>query len=113
MVTVVDYHCRENKDGEEFFTLELRGDLEMVQSQNTGKFYATTKRCSIVSTFDESVCEMMVGKTMPGTIVKVDVEPYEYAIPESGEVVKLAHRWEFAPESVRHVEPAMEKAVFQ
>lgn len=113
MVTVVDYHLRTNKDGEEFFTLELNGDLVMVKSQNTGKFYATTKRCSIVSTFTESVCKMMIGKTIPGEIVKVETEPYEYAIPESGEIIKLSHRWEYAPEGVKKKEPTMEKAIFQ
>lgn len=111
MVTVVNYHRHSNAEGEEFFTLELRGDLEMVKSQSTGRHYATTKRCTVSSTFDENVCKMMVGKTMPGKIIKKEVEQYDYALPESGEIVQLTHRWEFQPEEVK--ERQLEKAVFE
>jgi len=41
MVTVIDYHVRESKTGETFTTLSLQGDIEMIKSQKTGKFYAT------------------------------------------------------------------------
>lgn len=111
MVTVVNYKQHEKADGDKFFTLELRGELEMVKSQKTGKFYATTKKCSIVSTFDEHVCKMMIGKSLPGSIVKKEVESYDYAIPESGEVIQLTHRWEYQHEEVK--EPSVEQVVFQ
>jgi hypothetical protein len=98
MVTVADYAIRQNAEGEDFVVLILQGDLEMVQSQETGRFYATARRCSISSTFNEAVAAQMVGKQIPGNIQKVECEPYEYVIPESGEVVKLSHRWEYVPE---------------
>ena len=35
---------------------------------------------------------------MPGKIEKVEVEPYEYAIPETGELITLSHRYEYLSE---------------
>ena len=40
MVHVKNYALRERKDGETFISLELAGGLEMVQSPETGKFFA-------------------------------------------------------------------------
>ena len=111
MVTVVNYHRHSNAEGEEYFTLELRGDLEMVQSQSTGRFYASTNRCYVSSTFDENTCKLMIGKSIPGSIVKKEVEQYDYTVPESGEVIQLTHRWEFQPEVVE--ERKLEQAVFE
>jgi len=98
MVTVADYAVRQNAEGEDFVVLILQGDLEMVQSQETGRFYATARRCSITSTFNEAIASQMVGKQLPGAIEKIDCEPYEYVIPESGEVITLSHQWEYVPE---------------
>jgi hypothetical protein len=98
MVTIKNYHLRESKTGKPFVTLELQGDVEMVQSMETGRFYATARRCSISSTFDEQTAQSVIGTTMPGKIVRQGCEQYEYAIPESGEVIRLAHRWEYQPD---------------
>ncbi len=43
MVHVKNYALRERKDGETFITLELTGGVEMVQSTDTGRFYATIR----------------------------------------------------------------------
>ena len=66
----------------------------MVRSERTGNFYATTRRCSISSTFDEDTAKLMIGKTMPGSIIKQECEPYEYEL-ENGEVIELSHRWTY------------------
>lgn len=97
MVTVSNYSVRKNAESNSFVTLALQGDLEMVQSLETGKFYATVRTCNISSTLDESTAALMVGKQMPGSIVKVQCEPYEYTIPETGEVVNLSHRYTYSP----------------
>ena len=96
MVTVKNYHLREGDKGK-YVSLELSGDIELVQSQNSGRFYATARRCFIFSTFDEPTAKMMVGKQMPGSIVRSDCDPYDYALPETGEVIKLAYRYEYTP----------------
>ncbi len=97
MVTVAKYSLRTNRDGNSFVILVLQGDLEMVQSQETGRFYATTRTCSISSTFDENTAALLVGKQMPGSIIKQQCEPYEYTIPDTAEVVTLSHRYVYSP----------------
>lgn len=99
MVTVVNIHQRNGSKGP-FIALELMGDVELIQSQTTGKFYATARRCTVPSSFDEQTALMMIGSKMPGTIERVQAEPYDYAIPETGEVIKLAHTYQYKPAEV-------------
>ena len=98
MVIVKNYHLRTGEDGGEFVTLEIEGDLELVQSQNTGRFYATARRCFIFSTFDQETAERMIGSQMPGRIIRVPKDPFDYTIPETGEVIVVNHGWEYIPE---------------
>ena len=98
MVTVSGYAVRQNQQGEEFVVLILQGDLEMVRSQETGNFYATAKKCTITSTFSKQITTEMVGKQLPGRIVKEDCEAYDYLVPETGEIVEMSHRWTYVPE---------------
>lgn len=100
MVTVKDYKVRETKEGKTFISLELMGDMEMVQSSQTGRFYATARRCFISSTFDEATAKRLLGTQMPGRIAKVESEPYDYTIPETGEVIQLAHRYDYVPQEL-------------
>lgn len=81
-----------------FVLLELSGGLELVQSQSSGKFYATMRRCRVPSTFNLDVAKMLIGTTIPGDIVRVEVEPYEYVVASTGEVITLAHSYAFQPE---------------
>ena len=97
MVIVKNYFHREGEKGEPYITLQLEGDMELVQSQKTGRFYATARTCNIYSTFDKPTAERMVGTEMPGKIVRVSCEPYLFTIPETGEVVELAHAWDYVP----------------
>lgn len=105
--TIVDYAKRENKEGEIFFALILEGDLEMVRSKETGRFYATARRTSIPSTFTEERCKLMIGMEIPGKIVKVASDPYDYTIPETGEVIELNYTYDFI------IEDDLEKEVFE
>ncbi len=99
MVTVINYHVRESKSGDTFTTLTLQGDLEMIMSQNSGKYYATARKASIITTFNEESCKALIGRNLPGRIEKKPVdEPYEYQIPDSDEVIQLDYTYEFNPE---------------
>ena len=98
MVTVKAALLRGEGKEKSFVALELTGDLELIQSQNTGRFYATTRRCFIPSTFDIKTAEQFVGKQMPGKIVRVDSDPYDYVIHETGETIRMAHTYEYHPE---------------
>lgn len=105
MVTVTGYSLRQQKEGDKkhYISLDLEGDIEMVQSQNSGRFYATVRRCAISSTFDEATAARMVGKQMTGSIERVPCEPYDYTMPETGEVVKMGYRWDYQPEGGKRV----------
>ena len=98
MVTIVDYKTLQKDDGSEFHALVVQGELEAVKSKESGKMYFTARTAKVPSTFSEASCKSMLGNELPGTIRKVSVEPYEYAIPESGEVITLSHRYEYVSE---------------
>jgi Ca2+-dependent lipid-binding protein len=108
-VTIVDYKQRFNEDGEPFNALILEGELTMVQSTVSKNFYATAKRTSISSTFNDERCKQLIGTQIPGTIEKVECDPYQYVIPETNEEITLRHRYEYRPES----QERMEAAVFE
>jgi hypothetical protein len=98
MVIVSDYLEKINsKTNEPFVLLELSGGLELVQSQNTGKFYATSRKCRIPSTFNADVAKLMVGQQIDGDIVRVESDPYEYTNKTTGEIITLAHSYAYRP----------------
>ena len=96
---VIVSNCFEVKtsEGKTFVSLELSGGLELVQSQTTHKYYATMRRCRIPSTFNLEIAKQMIGSKLNGDIVRIEVDPYEYLIPATGELVKLAHSYSFRP----------------
>src|ERR1044072_2841933 len=98
MVTITNSFVRQNKDGKPFVALELTGDLEMIQSNQTGRFYAAAKRCTVPSAFPEEFAKTLIGKQMPGSIERVETEPYEYTVRETGEVIMLSHTYVYVPD---------------
>ena len=107
MVTISDYRVNVNSEGKSFCSLILQGELELVKSK-TSRFYATARKTSITSTFDENTCRQLIGKTIKGSIVKVDCEDYDYIIPESGEVIRLNYNYSYVADSEN-----VEEEVFQ
>jgi hypothetical protein len=108
MVTITDYSKRVNSEGEEFYALIVQGDLELVKSQQTGRYYATSKKASLPSTFNEETCKSLIGQKLPGSIMRVDCDPYDFKIPEREEIITLSHRWEYSRES-----ESIEETVFE
>jgi hypothetical protein len=98
MVKIIDFVKRQNKDGEEFNALIIQGGLEMVKSNQTGRYYATAKKASVTSTLDDLTCKELIGEKIPGSVQKVECEPYEFTLKETGEVVTLNHRWMYLKE---------------
>lgn len=98
MVTIVDYKSYQSEDGKDFYGLQVQGGLEAVKSKETGRTYLTARKAMVPCTFDEATCQMLKGTQLPGSIKRVETEPYEYDIPESGEVVTLTHRFEYVGE---------------
>lgn len=99
MVRIIDYKMRTSEDGKEFFTLEIQGGIEMVLSQSTGNFYATARKSSITTTFNELTCKALIGTEMPGSVEKQACEPFEYTIEDTGEVIQLSHKYGYVPEN--------------
>ena len=101
MVTVKEVKKAENSMGEEFFGLIVQSGAVAVKSKETGRVYFTAKTAFVSTTFDEETATSMIGQEFDGTIKKVQTDPYEYTIEETGEVIELSHRWEY-------VDPALE-----
>jgi hypothetical protein len=108
MVTVVDYAVRQAKDGREFIALILQGGLSLVQSRSTGNTYATIKRVSIPSTFDEKTAKSFIGEKVPGTVQKKACEPYSFIVKDTGEILNMEYRWVYVPEG-----ETLESAIYE
>ena len=98
MVTIIDFVKRRNNKGEEFNALILQSGIEIVKSRETGRYYATAKRTSITSTFDDAMCHSLIGTQIPGSVQRVDTQPYDFTVPGTREVLKLTHRWVYLKE---------------
>jgi hypothetical protein len=97
-VTVTDYKKRVNKEGKDFITLEIQGGLEFLQSSKNGQFYANVRKCSMLTNFtNEKVAELLIGTQVPGFIIKVETDPYEFTL-SNGDVITLFHRWSYSPD---------------
>jgi hypothetical protein len=108
MVTVTDFATRTSKDGREFNVLILQGGLNMVQSKQTGNFYATLKKCSVPSTFDAETAKSMIGERITGSVQKKSCEPYSFVVKDTGEVMQLDYRWAYLPDGA-----TIEEAIFE
>jgi hypothetical protein len=113
MVTISGYAERESVDGKKFYALILQGGIEMVLSEESGRYYATAKQASITSTFDEATCKALVGTNLPGKIARIQCDPYDYTVKETGEIITLTHRWAYNPNEAAVDEMVYEKAVVE
>ena len=95
MVTVSGYEQKKNQRGEKFIVLNLISDVVMEQSTNTGNWFANTYKANIVASFDEDTAKLMVGKQLPGSIIKQECDPYEYVIKSTGKKKILSHTFEY------------------
>ncbi len=100
MLQITNYHQRQRTDGTSFFTLEIQGGIDMVQSKQTNQFYATVKKTYISSTFDELTCQALIGSPIPGAIGKEDCEPYEYEHKKTGEIITMTTRNVYIPQEL-------------
>ncbi|GGE14056.1 hypothetical protein [Psychroflexus salis] len=98
MVKIVDYVVNENNKGEEFCSLIVQGGVEKVTSKETGRSYLTVRKARVACTFDEITCKGLVGTELPGEVSKVQVEPYEYIVPSTGEVIEMNYSWRYLDE---------------
>ena len=104
MVTIVDYKSFEKENGENFFGLVVQGGIEAVKSTQTGKVYFTARTATVATTFNETVCKGLIGNTLEGSIKKIDCDSYDYTVKETGEVIRLNHRYEFVTDEMSIIE---------
>lgn len=109
MVRIISYKTRQKEDGTNFYLLEVQGGIEMVLSKATGQYYATVKKATVSTTFDEETCKGLIGSKMAGKIVKITTEPYQYTIKESGETISLEHKYIYLPDGVESSEEKLAK----
>lgn len=98
MVTIVDYKEYQKEDGTDFCALVVQGGMEAVKSKETGRTYFTARTAQVACTFNAKLCATLIGNQVEGIIRKVEVEPYEYNNPDTGEIMTLGHRYEFISE---------------
>ena len=103
MVKIVDFKPILKEDGTEFFVLIVQGGIEAVKSQETNRVYLTAKTANVPCTFNETTCESLVGTELSGSVKKVEVEPYDYTIPSTGEMVTLNHRYIYHDEVIEKI----------
>lgn len=98
MVNVIGFQKRTAMDNRDYYVIQLQSDeIELLISQTTGRHYATLKKCWMSTTFDEQTCKLMLGKKMPGTILKEECDPYSFVIEETGEEMTLNFRNVYSP----------------
>lgn len=107
MVTVINYQKRQNSKGNDFYTLDLQGEVEMIRAVDTGKFYAHAKKASITTTLNEQVCKSLVGTKFPGKIVKVACDEFSYKVPGTNETIILNHNYQYIADNAN-----VEEAIF-
>jgi len=110
MVTVKEIKRAENSKGEEFFMLVVESGAMAVKSKQTGRVYFTAKRAYVSTTFDEKTASSLIGMEFEGTIRKVETDPYEYTIEETGEIIEMSHRWEYVDPALEMEEQLVEEA---
>lgn len=107
MVTVINFKKRKNAKDEDFFTLELQGEVELIRAVNTGKFYAHARKATITTTLNEPTCKALIGTKFPGLIKKVACDEYSYLMPGTNDTITLNHQYQYLAEDVK-----VEEAVF-
>jgi hypothetical protein len=95
MVTITDYKNCISQEGKEFFAISLQGDVTVATSKD-GNFYLTANKALIPTSFNEKMCQTLIGKELSGSIQKVPCESYEFT-RETGETVTLNHRYQYSP----------------
>jgi len=98
MVNVIAFQKRTSLEGKSYCAIQIQSDeIEFLISNTTGRPYATLRQCWMSSTFDEKTCKALLGKQIPGTIIKEECEAYSYTDEETGEEVIVTHRNTFIP----------------
>src|SRR6478752_2733966 len=91
MVRIIDFKTIKKENTKEFNMLVVQGGIEPLVSKTTGRIYFTVRKANVSTTFDTETCKALIGTDLPGTIEKRTCDPYDYTVPETGEIINLRH----------------------
>lgn len=100
MVRIIGFKEVVSNEGKTFNSLVLQGGVEIIHSAS-GNIYATARKANLASAFDAETCLSLIGTELAGSIEKQDCAPYEYTVPQTGEILVLSHHYSFVPEEKR------------
>ena len=103
MVTIVNCKQVETAEGKVFTSLEIQGDVRFVKSKATENFYLAADRTRISSALSLDFCRTLIGQKLPGTVEKVECEPYEY-VNKEGDTITLHHTFVYSPDESANVQ---------
>lgn len=98
MIQVIDYKECVSKEGNIFHALLVQGGLSVAISKETGNPYLTANKMLLSTTFNQQVCQSLIGTSLPGDILKVPCPEYVYQNKETGELVTLSHKCQYVAE---------------
>jgi len=93
-VLVTAYQKKQNSKGGNFMVLTVEGGVVMQKNEQTGSWVAQALRTNIIANLDERSCEALVGKSLPGTVIKKNVAPYTFRTA-NGEERMLNYKYEY------------------
>jgi len=100
MVRVIDFNTIKTLAGKEFNLLVVQGGVEPLVSAKTGRIYLTMRKANVSTTFDEASCKSLIGTELRGSVERVDCEPYEYTVKETGEIITLKYNWQYVDDDI-------------
>ncbi|WP_157593061.1 hypothetical protein [Rufibacter tibetensis] len=77
--------------------LELTAGCEVVECQVTGEPFLVAKACRVPAGSNAESAALLRGATLPGILVKVAVEPYQYRDPSTKRTLTLRHGYAYKP----------------
>lgn len=83
------------KDGREFLSITVVGDLDIVTSAKTGNQSLVAMKCNISSNLPVGMASSLIGQQIEGQVVKVPCTPYQWTNPTTAEVVELSHTYRY------------------
>ncbi len=98
MVTIVGVKQVETKDGKQFTALVIQGELRFVKSETTGNYYLSANKMRISTHLSVEFCQSLIGQKLPGTVERIECEPYPYENQETGELMTLTHTYVYSPQ---------------
>ena len=81
------------KDGKEFLSITVVGDLDIVTSAKTGNQSLVAMKCNISSNLPVGMASSLIGQQIEGQVVKVPCPAYLWTNPTTAEVVELSHTY--------------------